>query len=99
MERARFDKYIEQHVARYYRALFFRKALDWSSEWEYRYLLNGLDNANEFVSIKSAFCAVCLGADFPPAYEPIVTSTCKSLNIQGAHIQWRNGFPIMFPIF
>lgn len=99
IEQVGFDKYVEQHVSKFYRALFFRKALDWFSEWEYRFLLKSSDNADKFISINDSLCVICLGADFPRVYEPLVASTCRSLDIQDARIQWRNGFPIIMPAF
>lgn len=97
MRQLSLERFIESHLETYHHPLFFRKALDWSHEWEYRFILRGSDTSDEYVSIEDSLAAICLGDGFAKDYEPLVIETCKKLNIYGVRIWWRNGFPVILP--
>jgi hypothetical protein len=92
------NQYLNKHVAEHHPALFFRKGKNWESEWEYRWVLRGSDALDEFVSIEDSLCGICLGADFPSVYEPLVISACMEYKVRVYRVVWNNGFPMFLPL-
>jgi hypothetical protein len=90
--------YLEAHRDKYVRELYFRKRTDWSTEYEYRLLLLARQPSDvyQYISIKGALTAVCLGHRFPKAYHPCIMALCERENIPAHQIVYLRG-PIIVP--
>jgi hypothetical protein len=71
--------FIESMVERNPRDLFFRKDWDWSSETEYRFLLRGDTQHEEFLDVREALEAVIVGPKLHPCITRGSTSSARSL--------------------
>jgi len=89
---------IRNHVRRFYDQLFLTKFLDWSSENEYRFLINNIRPGNKYLSLEGALKKVILGSDFHPNYFPSVTSVCERKNIPVYKVDWQNRWARYYPI-
>jgi hypothetical protein len=66
---------------------------DWSSETEYRFLLRGNTEDEEFIDVRGALEAVVVGPLFHPAYRPGLYKLCDELGIEALEIKWQMGPP------
>lgn len=87
--------YIEAMVENNPRELFFTKDWDWESETEYRLLLRGDTEEEEFLDVRDALEAVIVGPRFHPAYKPGVWKLCDELEVEPLEIQWEMGPPVV----
>jgi len=87
--------YIDSMVERDPRDWFFVKDWDWSSETEYRFLLRGDTNDEEFIDIRNALEAVIVGPRFHPVYRPGLYKLCEELGVKALEIQWQMGAPVV----
>jgi hypothetical protein len=87
--------FIESMVEQNPGDLFFRKDWDWDSETEYRLLLRGDTQEEEFLDVREALEAVIVGQQFHPVYKPGVYKLCEELAIDALEIQWQMGPPIV----
>ena len=88
------DTAIAEHVARHWQALFFRKAVDWRDEREFRYLVLNVPTTDFFFPFKDALKAVVVGPDFPPYRAAQLIETCtRSFGFKPSQLNWRNGYP------
>ena len=78
--------------------LFFAKDWDWNSETEYRFLLRGDTQDEEFIDVRGALEAVIVGQRFHPVYRPGLYKLCKELEIDPLQIQWEMGLPFVVRI-
>jgi hypothetical protein len=80
--------------------LYFEKAWDWSTESEYRLLLDGDVAEYEFADISRALTGVFCGSRFPEARLDDLRARCPGLLANGRifRMMWRNGFPIAMPV-
>lgn len=77
-----------------YRAdLFFLKAEDWQTEYEYRFLLRREAPAPYYVTMSSSLRGVVLGDAVSDAYRPSLDALCETLQVGAAQIRWTNGTP------
>ena len=74
-------------------AYFLRKAQDWQSEWEYRWLVHSEDSESKYVPIEDALLGVLVGEDFREDYEPSLVALCEKLSAHAGRITWMNGYP------
>ena len=87
----------DQHQRDHREALYFSKASDWASEFEYRWvLLDGSDD-DVYVDIGNCLRGVVLGEDFPPAAADMVALLLQQRDIDLSRIKYRNGHPIVLP--
>ncbi len=77
------------------RDLFFTKDWDWSSETEYRFLVRGDTEDEEFIDIRGALEAVIVGPLFHPVYRPGLYKLCDELGVKALEIQWQMGPPVV----
>jgi hypothetical protein len=89
---------VERQVRIHHSTLFFSKGLEWSSEFEYRWVLRNPTPAPEFVPIHGVLRGVVVGEDFPQSDNDALAYQCERLGVQAAgRITWRNGFPTVLP--
>lgn len=87
--------FIESMVEQKANELFFTKDWDWKSETEYRFLLRGTTEEEEFMDVRDALEAVIVGPRFHPVYKPGVYKLCKELQVEALEIQWEMGPPVI----
>ena len=75
--------------------LFFRKARDWETEYEYRFLLRRQDPAPFCASVSSSLRGAVLGDGVSEAYRPSIDALCETLQIGAARIAWNNRTPYL----
>jgi hypothetical protein len=85
--------YIEAMVDQRPQDLFFTKDWDWSSETEYRFLLRGDTEDDEFIDVREALEAVIVGPQFHLVYRPGLYKLCDELGVKA--IQWEMGPPLV----
>jgi len=80
--------------------LYFTKAWDWSTESEYRLLLDGDVADEEFADISGSLTGIFCGSRFPEARFDDLRARCPQLLAAGRIfvMRWRNGFPIPMPL-
>lgn len=92
------ESVIDRQVQRHYDALFLSKTLEWSSEFEYRWILRNPIPSPEFVPIQGALRGICLGEDFPTSEHDALVYQCERLGVETtATLVWRNGLPGALP--
>jgi hypothetical protein len=82
------DAFLNMHRQRFHRTFFFTKRLDWAQEFEYRWVVIGVDDEPEYVPIEKAMAGIVVGCDFPRVYLPSLVPLCRALGIAGARIKW-----------
>jgi hypothetical protein len=87
--------FIESMVRSRPREFFFTKDWDWASETEYRFLLRGDTEEEEFIDVRGALEAVIIGPRFHPVYRPGVWKLCQELEVEALEIQWEMGPPMV----
>jgi hypothetical protein len=88
---------LREYMIDNYEQLFFRKAKDRETEYEFRWVIYGENNSAEFVSVDGIVEEVLVGIDFPKAYEPSLIAVCKELDIPAGRMVWINGIPYLEP--
>jgi hypothetical protein len=85
--------FIEAMVRDNPRDLFFTKDWDWASETEYRLLLRGDTEDQEFLDVGDALEAVIAGPQFHRSYKTGLWRLCEELEVEPLEIQWQMGPP------
>ena len=88
---------LSDHIRNFHKHLFFTKAGDWSTEFEYRWVVDSPSVDPEFVSFGDALVAVVVGADFHEVYDASLRPLCKTNGATFARLYWRNGHPDLIP--
>lgn len=86
-------QYPRHHVGRYWRRLFFEKALDWRDEVEWRALLMTDTEDPTFVETSAALVGVVHGAEIVPQVSDKLIETCDKPEVGHLGLLWKNGFP------
>ena len=86
------------HLAAHHRELFFKKAVDWQTEAEFRIVLRTDHSEPVYVSIGQALRYVVLGARVPAVYIPALSQLCSPIAATLLHIRWLNGSPDLYPV-
>lgn len=81
------------HFDRFKQRLFFNKCEDWTYENEFRFLITGIDDADFYVSIKSALAGILVGDEFPDEFKSVVDRHSKRDEFDVATMTWTNGVP------
>lgn len=83
--------FIEQHQD----ALFFRKATDWATEFEYRFVVTGPADS-EFVEVDygDALEAVIVGERFPPWQWASAVESCQRAGVEAWRLDWSTRRPV-----
>lgn len=87
------EKAARVHFDRFKQELFFTKSEDWAQEREFRFLVRGIDDADFYVSIKSALVGILVGDEFPGEFKPVVDRHAKKEEFSVAIMTWTNGVP------
>ncbi len=75
--------------------LFFTKALDWETEWEYRFVTTAFGADKDiYVDYGDALEAVMIGEECPDWQKPSVIDACKEAGVEALRISWSQGEPI-----
>jgi len=85
---------LTEHIETYHPILFFRKNVDWATEWEYRWLFRNETPIPEFVPINDSLRAVIIGHSFPQSDRDALDHLAS--NFDGcavARCTWHNGHP------
>ncbi len=98
VERLGIDGAIEEHIAKWHPALFFRKSREWENEREYRWLLRSPEPVPEFVSIRDSLRGLVLGHDFPRAdLDTVDHISAHFSDFSVVWCKWENGIPKLIP--
>lgn len=89
---------LREHQENYAGSLYFYKSTDWSTEFEYRWVLIADDSSSEhYINIAPSLSGVIFGDAFPrPAIE-MVRPMLESTGVLTAQIRYRNGDPVVVP--
>lgn len=79
---------IDKHVRQYHQHFFFRKALDWNTEAEWRAVICGDSSGFEYVSIADSLKAIVLGEQFSKVYRPAIDSAMKGKIVPVFPLVW-----------
>ena len=86
-------------VARYvednHDPLFFHKALDWQTEWEYRFSTTSSDKDALLVEVGDSLTHVIVGERFPPWMRPSAITTCEKAGATPLRLDWSMGQPAL----
>ena len=89
---------LSDHIRRFHRLLFFTKAEDWSTEFEYRWLVySSSPGLEEFVDFGDALVAVVVGSSFHKVYYASLKPLCAKHRAKFGRLDWRNGHPALIP--
>jgi Protein of unknown function (DUF2971) len=78
--------------------LFFKKLCDWSTEYEYRFVVRTKSHDPIVVSIAPALRGIVLGELVSSSYFPAVRALCDPHGIAITQLRWVNGRPIPLPL-
>lgn len=89
---------MQHRLEKFHRTYFFRKALDWQQEKEYRWVLLGDVNTPEFceVDVFPTLRYIILGTDCAQVYWPSLVSICEERAIPIGRLSWRSGQPFFW---
>ena len=93
LEKFGFYKYVKAHFKRYYKALFFEKVKDWSSENEFRVVIFGEKEETFYLNIDGAMAGVVFGTDCTEEDIKLAVAACDGEKTQFQQIVWKNCAP------
>lgn len=88
---------VKHHINKYANTMFFSKNRDWQDETEYRYVFYSDEREYQFVPIDLILKGLVLGADFPPAYYPVIDYFKNKYCLEVKCMDWYNGIPYIRP--
>src|SRR6266851_891821 len=92
------EEAIRVHVERYNKELFFQKAIDWSHEAEYRYLLWDRERDAHIFSFGSTLKGLVLGPSLPEGKLHELKRYCRQGDLDIGQLNWNNGTPEVKPV-
>lgn len=87
----------QEHQRAHLDAFYFWKSLDWSSEFEYRWVLLDSRAEDVYVDISGALSGVMFGASTPDEDADRVVAALADWEILCCRLLYSNGHPIVFP--
>jgi hypothetical protein len=90
------DEYVVQHLRGHIDELFFHKLTDWSTEAEYRLLVE--TDHSDYVyldatgAIETVICGSAMHEDARKAFHRV----CDPIGIEVVQLRWQNGLPVTF---
>jgi hypothetical protein len=81
------------HAERHFRDLYLTKNTDWEAEREYRWLLKGNGDHEEFVDIGDSLVGIAIGELFPSQFKPELGRYALKSNVSVATMGWRRAIP------
>lgn len=85
------------HQRKHHGALYFWKARDWASEFEYRWVLLDGSPDDVFVDIRRCLKGVIFGEGFPMDNFDMVQKAFAQDQVVFARMRYRNGHPVVLP--
>ena len=92
------EEAIRVHVRRYWKELFFQKAIDWSNEAEYRYLLWDREKDAHIFSFGNALKGIVLGPSFSEEKLSELRRYYRQGDLDIGELNWKNGTPEVKPV-
>jgi hypothetical protein len=84
---------VARHIETYWEDFFLLKALDWATEYEYRFVLLQPDETYAFVRYGNALKAVVVGELFPGWQLPAAAEVCSAGGVELKRMRWDMGMP------
>ncbi|MEZ5078114.1 MAG: DUF2971 domain-containing protein [Solirubrobacterales bacterium] len=89
-------QFVADYIERHHVELFFRKALDWQTEYEYRFVVTVPEGWGEvFVDWTGALKAVVVGERFPGWQRPAAHAACEHAAVPVKRLDWTMGRPVL----
>jgi hypothetical protein len=88
------EKYIEDH----FDELFFKKTLDWQTEYEYRFVTTASPEQPLYAAYGDALLAIVTGERFPDWQLPAALEASRESNVQLLTMNWHGRSPVPRPI-
>jgi hypothetical protein len=89
-------EYVREFVEHNHEELFFRKATDWETEYEYRFVVTAPDRDFAYVDYGDALQAVVVGERFPRWQRAGAIELCQEVEAEALRLDWsmRRPFPV-----
>jgi hypothetical protein len=87
------EKAIENHLACFYKELFFEKSKDWADEREYRWLVRTADIRDLYVSLKHSMVGVVVGDRCSVDQRNRIHESVAGIDISVGIMNWKSGIP------
>jgi hypothetical protein len=91
------DAVFVDHQRDHHGSLYFWKASDWASEFEYRWVLLDGSEVDVFIDIRDCLKGVVFGEAFPSGAVEMVARVIGRSDVNFAKMRYRNGHPIVLP--
>lgn len=91
------EKYMEDHIEKFYKQLFLSKHLNWQDENEFRFIVLGNEDEDYFMPFLNSLKTVIITEDFDKTLLPTLIKRCNELNIQLEWLIWRGWSMHRFP--
>jgi hypothetical protein len=88
-----FDLYVQEHLRRFGRRLFFEKLSDWRDEAEFRWVVFSKSADDVFVNITSSLKRIMFSDRCSKASVRGIVSTAGDLNLEYVQLRWKNSSP------
>ena len=82
--------FLDFHIDRYWKGLFFYKHEDWRDENECRWVVRSRKGSPFFADIRGSLKCVVLGSDIEVEHQKLIVSLCAELNVPVKKVVWRN---------
>ncbi len=86
-------EYVKWHLSAYFKRLFFEKMTDWRDEREFRWVIFGGQNNDQYLKFEDALVGIVLGEDTDQsAINEIMTMT-SDMRLRYIGLKWKNCSP------
>jgi hypothetical protein len=92
------EAWVREHLWEHRDEFFFRKLGDWSTEMEYRLLVQADHHEPEYVGISGVLEAVICGYAIANDDLDRVRALCEPAGVTVLRVQWPHALPIVFPV-
>lgn len=92
------EEAVRVHVGRYWKELFFQKAIDWSHEAEYRYLLWDREHDAHIFPFGSALKGIVFGPSFSDDKLHGLNRYYRQGDLDIGRLKWDKGVPSVIPV-
>ena len=92
------EEAVRVQVKRYWKELFFQKAIDWSHEAEYRYLVWDREHDAHMFPFGSALKGIVLGPSFSDKKLHELNRYYRQGELDIVQLNWKNGAPEVIPV-
>lgn len=91
------NEYVQRHVERHFKKLYFHKSSDWESEMEYRFLIGSSDCEPKYFQVIDALKGVLMGDKISPEHRIQIAKFAMENSVEIADMSWSAGFPQPHP--